>query len=132
MAQTDLINEGLLADYHDELMKDEILPIKTGKADKVAIVQQSESSVAINPNVLNVWGEISSLAITFTAGSSGEVNEYMFQFTCPSDATTTLTLPGTVRWANDDSLDPDAGFTYQVSIVDNLAIYAGWEAQSNA
>jgi hypothetical protein len=132
MAQTDLINEGLLADYHDELMKDEIIPIKTGKADKVAIVQQSESSVAINPNVLNVWGEISSLAITFTAGSSREVNEYMFQFTCPSDAATTLTLPGTVRWANDDPLEPEAGHTYQVSVVDNLAVYAGWEAQSNA
>jgi hypothetical protein len=56
----------------------------------------------------------------------------MFQFTSPSDADTVLTLPGTVRWANDDPLEPEAGHTYQVSVVDNLAVYAGWEAQSNA
>jgi hypothetical protein len=56
----------------------------------------------------------------------------MFQFTCPSSAATTLTLPVTIRWANDDELEPEAGYTYQVSIVDNLAVYAGWEAQSNA
>jgi hypothetical protein len=98
------------------------------KANKATIVSQSGSSASISPNVLNVWGIASSLTITFTVGASGEVNEYMFQFTCPSDAGTTLTLPNTVIWANDDELEPEAGHIYQVSIVDNLAVYAGWEA----
>lgn len=96
------------------------------------VVLQSASSVEIHPNVFNVWGEVASLVISFAAGISGYVNEYMFQFTCPSSAATTLTLPDTIRWANDDELEPEAGYTYQVSVIDNLAVYAGWEAQSNA
>ena len=97
--------------------------------DKVAIVSQSASSVTIDPNVLNKWGEINNLTVAFAAGATGEVNEYMIQFTC---AATVLTLPNTVRWANGDPLETEAGYTYQVSIVDNLAVYAGWEAKSNA
>jgi hypothetical protein len=107
--------------------------IKNWVMSKIAtIVNQSASSAVIRPNVLNVWGETSTLSITFAEGSQGEVNEYMFQFTCPSNTGTILTMPVTVRWANDDELEPEPGYTYQVSIVDNLAIYAGWEAQSNA
>lgn len=92
-----------------------------------AVVIQSASSASISPNVLNRWGEVGTLSVTFAAGTQGEVNEYMIEFTCPSDAGTVLTLPNTVRWANDDELDPEAGYTYQISIVDNLAVYAGWE-----
>jgi hypothetical protein len=110
----------------------ELTTLLNNKANKITVVNQSASSVAINPNVLNVWGAISSLSITFSAGASDEVNEYMFQFTCPSNAGTILTLPDTVKWANDDELEPEPGHTYQVSILDNLALYAGWEAQSNA
>lgn len=95
---------------------------------KATVVQQTTSSAAISPNVLNQWGEIASLTITFTDGAAGELNEYMIQFTCPSNVGTTLTLPNTIKWANDDALDPEAGYTYQVSVVNNLAVYAGWEA----
>lgn len=99
----------------------------------VPIVLQSSSTALIEPNKYNLWATpIATLEISFAAGISGYVNEYMFQFTCPSSAATTLTLPGTIRWANDDELEPEAGYTYQVSVVDNLAVYAGWEAQSNA
>ena len=94
-------------------------------------VSQSASSAQIAPNVLNRWGEVGTLTVTFAAGTAGEVNEYMIEFTCPSSAATVLTLPSTVRWANDDELDPEAGYTYQISIVDNLAVYAGWEGGSN-
>lgn len=109
----------------------ELTVLLNNKANKVTIVNQTESSVSINPNVLNVWGVVSSLSITFAAGAAGEVNEYMFQFTCPSNAATALTLPSQIRWANNDELDPDPGYTYQVSVENNLAVYAGWEAQSN-
>jgi hypothetical protein len=96
-------------------------------ATSMQMIQQTDTTLAINPNVLNVWGTVSSLAISFNAGASGAVNEYMIQFTCPSNAGTTLVLPSSVKWMNGDELEPEAGWTYQVSIVNNLAVYSGWE-----
>ena len=96
-------------------------------ATSMQMIQQTDTTLAINPNVLNVWGTVSSLAISFNAGASGAVNEYMIQFTCPSNAGTTLILPSSVKWMNGDELEPEAGWTYQVSIVNNLAVYSGWE-----
>ena len=96
-------------------------------ATSMQMIQQTDTTLSINPNVLNVWGTVSSLAISFNAGASGAVNEYMIQFTCPSNAGTTLVLPSSVKWMNGDELEPEAGWTYQVSIVNNLAVYSGWE-----
>ena len=96
-------------------------------ATSMQMIQQTDTTLAISPNVLNVWGTVSSLAISFSAGASGAVNEYMIQFTCPSNAGTTLVLPSNVKWMNGDELEPEAGWTYQVSIVNNLAVYSGWE-----
>lgn len=98
---------------------------------RAKVVAQTESSVSVNPNVLNVWGEMASLTVSFTAGAAGYANEYMIQFTCPPSAATELSLPASVRWANGDVLEPEAGYTYQISIVDNLAVYAGWEADTS-
>ena len=96
-------------------------------ATSMQMIQQTDTTLSINPNVLNVWGTVSSLAISFNAGASGAVNEYMIQFTCPSNAGTTLVLPSSVKWMNGDELEPEAGWTYQVSIVNDLAVYSGWE-----
>lgn len=88
---------------------------------------QTDTTKAIDPNVLNVWGAVSSLAISFNAGGDGRVNEYMLEFTVASD-NFTLSLPASVRWSE----EPEwvNGNTYQVSIENNLALYAGWEAAS--
>lgn len=92
-------------------------------------VIQTESEVEINPNVKNIWSSpIPELTITFAAGVQGYDNEYMIEFTCPSDAATVLTLPSGLRWMDDDPLQPQPGYTYQISIIDNLAVFAGWEA----
>lgn len=88
------------------------------------VVQQTQQSVAIAPNVLNVWGNVSQLAITFTAGASGVVNEYMLEFTVSGD-NFALTLPNGVRWAEEPEWE--SGSKYQVSILNGLAIYAEWE-----
>lgn len=91
------------------------------------IVTQTSSSATIYPNVLNVWGEMETLNITLGAGSSGELNEYMIQFSC-GDTPTTLTLPSGVIWMEEPSFE--ANQIYQISILNNLAVYAGWEAPS--
>lgn len=103
----------------------------TAMANSQVIVNQTDTTVAIKPNVLNVWGEVSSLAITFEVSeeSFGRELEYKIQFTCPSNHATTVVLPSTVKWANGDPLETEPGWTYQISIVNNLAISAGWEAE---
>ena len=117
------------SNYYDREQIDEMLDV----ASKTPIRVQTGALVAIEPNVLNLWqSPVASLTITLQSGTSGYVSEYMIQFTCPQNTATTLTLPNTVRWANNDELESEAGYTYQVSVVDNLAVYAGWEAQSNA
>ena len=94
-------------------------------------VFQTESEVEIQPNVKNIWpGKMPQLTIAFAEGVSGYDNEYMIEFTCPDDAATELTLPSGVLWVDDETLELQAGYTYQISIIDNLAIYAGWETTS--
>lgn len=91
-------------------------------------VQQSNTTVSISPNVLNVWGAVSSLNISFMAGEAGADNEYKLQFQVNSSSFT-LTLPSGVMWPSEPTWEN--GFIYQVSIQNNLAIYAGWEAASS-
>lgn len=97
--------------------------------NRTKIVIQTETEVTIAPNVKNVWETpVSKLCISFTEGDNKYDNEYMMQFSCPADVGTELSFPDDVRWIDDDPPQPQAGKTYQISISDNLAIYAEWEA----
>ena len=113
---------------------DELTTVKSAVATLqsqafASVVSQTALSVAIHPNVLNVWSSpIGSLSVTFNAGSSGRPNEYMLEFTVSGNSFM-LTLPSNVRWANEPEWQD--GYTYQVSVLDNLAIYAGWEAAAS-
>lgn len=99
----------------------------TVMANSTVIVNQTDTTVAIDPNVLNVWGEVRSLAISLNDGAAGRENEFKIQFKCPSNHATTVALPSTVSWANGEPIETEPGWTYQISIINNLAIYAGWE-----
>ena len=84
------------------------------------IVNQTASSVSIEPGVLNVWGTMSSLTITFATPSDNTImNEYLIQFTSGSTATN-LTMPSSVMWAEEPEIKANA--TYQISVVNNLGI----------
>lgn len=89
-------------------------------------VTQSQQTVTISPNVLNVWPlAVASLNITLGAAVTGKANEYMLQFVVSGD-NFTLSLPNGIRWLEEPEWE--AGYTYQVSILNGLAITAGWEA----
>lgn len=93
------------------------------------IVAQTATTVTINPNTLNVWGEVESLQISFASTTGTAYKEFMLQFTVDA-SNFTLTLPSTVIWIDNEEPDWETGVTYQVSIVNNLALYAGWEEAS--
>jgi hypothetical protein len=93
------------------------------------IVEQTETDVTISPNVMNVWSTaVTSLQVAFAAGTTGRVAHYMVQFTAGDNFT--LALPSGIRWMNDDEPEWVAGSTYQVSVENNLAIFAEFPSNS--
>ena len=114
----------------DELstMTNEVTNIKNtiNEGPSVAKVAQTSSNVTISPNVLNVWSmPLSSLTVALKAGNAGLEAEYKLEFTVTGNSFT-LALPSSVRWLEEPEWED--GYIYQVSILDNLALYAGWEA----
>ena len=98
-----------------------------GKAEPTPVVNHgtSDTTFALTPNVLHIWDTVTSLTLTLaTPTDSTIVNEYMFQFTSGSTATT-LSLPSTVAWDKDKgALTVESGYIYQVSILNNVALWA--------
>ena len=95
-----------------------------GKASKVAIVNHgtSDTTFTLTPNIFHVWGTVASLTLTLATASTTTMDEFMFQFTSGT-AATTLSLPSTVKWVAEPEIE--AGMTYQVSIVNNIAVIGG-------
>ena len=84
------------------------------------VVNQTASTVSIEPNVLNLWGEMAALTITLaTPTDSTVVNEYMGQFSSGSTPTE-FTYPSSIVWSEEPAIEAD--YTYQFSIVNNLGI----------
>lgn len=98
--------------------------VVNNKADSIGIVTGSTGEVTqeISPNKFYKFGECSTLTITLGAELPNIYNEYMFQFSS-GDTPTVLTLPETVKWIGDSLVDSNK--TYQVSIVNNIAVMGG-------
>ena len=97
-------------------------------SDMGQVVTHDTNSASILPNRLHVWSSpVSSLTLDLDVrpGEYGRMNEYMLQFIVSGSAFT-LTLPSGIRWVEEPEWEN--GWTYQVSIVDGLAVTAGWRA----
>lgn len=94
-----------------------------GKNYSVEVVESTSSTQEIQPNKFYKFGEVSSLNITLAAITDTSVlNEYMFEFTSGSTATT-LTLPNTIKWLETPTIESNK--IYQCSIVDNIGVLLG-------
>lgn len=72
------------------------------------------------PNVKYNFGEVSALTVEFDEANTSNRSEYSFTFT--SGATpTVLTLPSSVQWANE--LTVEANKRYEISVVDNIGLW---------
>ena len=100
----------------------------SGKADKVVVVTQT-TSATIAPNTFNVWSSVSN-DLTITKGNdiSGIVNEYIIRLTLDSSwvkGTNTITFNGfALEWNGGSVPTWTAGHIYEISIVDNIALWA--------
>lgn len=99
--------------------------IATSMYKGVPIVSQ-EGDATIAPNVWNVWGEVTSLNITKGTDISGIVNNYMVRFTAGEGCVVNF-LDFTLQWYGGDKPTWTAGNTYEVSIVDDTALWAEFE-----
>lgn len=95
------------------------------KPTKVESGGRGNVTKQLSPNTFYKFGEVVALTITFAAEKSGILNEYMFEFVSGRTATT-LSVPSTVKWSGGSAPTIEANKTYQVSIVNNLAVYAAF------
>lgn len=83
-----------------------------------------DTTYSITPNVFHMWDVVESLNITLaTPDDPAILNEYMFQFTSGATATV-LSLPSNIVWMSEPTIE--ASKTYQISIVNNLAVIGGF------
>ena len=96
----------------------------------ITIVQEvidasSSASFNLDPNTLKKMGEVETITVlgfTTTGLQPNELAEYAFEFKS-GDTPTVLTMPESVKWIGDHTIE--ANKTYQVSIVNNLAVMGG-------
>lgn len=86
------------------------------------LIEGATPTQSISPNKFYKFESVTTLTITFSQKTPNVLNEYMFQFTSGETATV-LNMPDSVRWIGDHTIEPNK--TYQVSIVNNLAVIGG-------
>lgn len=91
-------------------------------AVEIPVVNHTETTVEIAPNVLNMWGEVAELNITLGSGKKDVANEYIIQFTS-GETPTILALPNEIKWWNDKIPVIAENMTYQISILNGLAVF---------
>lgn len=96
----------------------------TTKSDKIYVNQPTVSnSINISSNIYYKLGTISSdLTITLNTPTDENIlNEYMLTFDV--SGTPTITFPNNIVWLDNDVPTYEDDATYQISIIDNKAIY---------
>lgn len=88
----------------------------------ISVVNHTATTVSIMPNVMNVWGEVLNLNISLVEPADKSlVNEYMIQFVS-GEVATTLTLPDSIKWVNNNIPAIATNKIYQISILNGLAV----------
>ena len=101
--------------------------VLAGKQDKTTIVTETGglASYAISPNVLTKLGTLASsvtLSLDTSKEESGVTNIYDIIFITPTNAPS-ITWPEGISWIGGSAPTIAGGKTYEVSIMNNLAIY---------
>ena len=89
------------------------------------LTTSTSSSMTLSPNVYyrNTNSSLTSLSITLgSVSNSNIINEYFVEFTTPSSGVITISFPSSVKWGDGILPTWENGYTYQVSIVNNLGV----------
>lgn len=102
--------------------------VKDGESGipRQALHGTSDTTFSLRANIMEVWGVVPELNLSLAPAIDAEfVTEYLFEFTCPADKGTSLSLPSELKWYNGYVVVPEAGKMYQASIVNNIIIMGG-------
>lgn len=123
VAQLDQEWNALKEQIQDAVLKVEVAP-------HIEVVAVSGGAAILEPDKLYNFGEVATLAIGFEAPLEGKAANYAFQFKSPASAPTTITMPDSVVFPveSDSIFNVKAGRTYQVTILNGLAVATSWEA----
>ena len=88
---------------------------------KYTSVVSSSGNIELSDTQMYILGEQSSVTITLPSGADSNGLEYLCQFTA-SAAGCTLSVPDTISWFGGETPVINAGSTYQLSILNNLAV----------
>ena len=89
--------------------------------NKYTSVTSSTGSVELSDTKMYILGEQSAVTITLPSGAESNGREYLCQFTAASSGCT-LSVPDTITWLGGETPTINAGKTYQLSILNNLAV----------
>lgn len=121
-----------LKQYHANLQTTMDTALQS-KADVTKIVTQTASEVTIQPNVMNVWTDsVSSLTIKKGTEIAGIVNNYMIRFTV-GEGTPDIRFDWDgkkIQWYGGNEIEFVNGNTYEISIVNNIALWAEFEPKA--
>lgn len=122
LAQLDQEWQGVKEQIQDAVLKVEVAP-------HIEVVAVSGGAAILQPDKLYDFGEVANLAIGFEAPLEGKAANYAFQFKSPASAPTTITMPDSVVFPveSDSMFNVKAGRTYQVTILNGLAVATSWE-----
>ena len=99
--------------------------VKDGESGipRQALHGTGETTFSLRPNIMELWGVVPELNLSLAPAIDAEfVTEYLFEFTCPADKGTSLNLPAELKWYNEYVVVPEAGKTYQASIVNHVIV----------
>jgi hypothetical protein len=122
LAQLDQDWNALKEQIQDAVLKVEVAP-------HIEVVTIEGGAAILQPDKLYNFGEVATLAVGFEAPLEGKAANYAFQFKSPASAPTTITMPDSVVFPveSDSMFIVKAGRTYQVTILNNLAVATSWE-----
>lgn len=108
-------------------IKDAVLEVEV--APHIEVVAVSGGAAILQPDKIYDFGEVATLAVGFEPPLEGNAANYAFQFKSPASAPTTITMPDSVVFPveSDSMFNVKAGRTYQVTILNNLAVATSWE-----
>lgn len=110
-----------ITDAYTKSETDTLLESYRQKTTVDFIADTGETTVLLAEDYLPVISGHTALTITLPAGSESDGIEYNIQFTAPDEGLV-LNVPDTIKW--NGGLEPviNSGSTYQISILNNLAV----------
>lgn len=95
---------------------------------KIAIINHGtgDTTFEMTPNVLHKWGVVTNLVLTFPQDDECTVREYKVTFIASEGFS--LSVPLTMRWANDEIPKFEAGKQYEMSVFDKRIMVSAFAA----